>query len=285
MSSNEAKSDTNTDHFDEHETVVDHSGPSSVSSSVPTTTTTTTTPRDWISRSEKLLHFFGSHKAAGTLRDHQFIAKTFNRCAELFRRDGEILTITNCGQQELCDSYPIHMILHKSYVDHIESIPNGITNGMETVDGGDAVNSDLADIGVSGKSGSFHSDQRGDNLPYSPPLVAHPTNSNSSYSANDDDQMNECQDGVSRLLSIIERARFARVHRRFVVPVIFLPNHSCIARSSTLSTTGELLLNKATSVVSEALLSHRVRVHFETSLVFMYRLTVILFLSHFVILE
>eukprot|EP01084_Bolivina_argentea_P063268 115568_1 len=138
---------------------------------------------EWTARCEALLHFFGSHKAAGTLRDNEFLDQSFNYCSQLFARDGEIITIDNHGKQELCDSYPIKIILQKSFLHHIDT---------------------------------------------------NPTN----------------YDDLCRLL---ERARYARVHRRFVVPVIFLPNHACIARSSTLSTTGELLLNKATSVVSEAL--------------------------------
>eukprot|EP01084_Bolivina_argentea_P302423 522000_1 len=146
---------------------------------------------NWTSRCEELLYFFGSHKAAGLLGKHKFLETSFNYCKQLFERDGDIVIIDNYGQQELCDSYPIQIILPKSFVEYIEN--------------NNDINNQHIDI--------------------------------------------NCNDFLCRL---IERARYARVHRRFVVPVIFV-NNACIARSSTLSTTGELLLNKATTVVSEAL--------------------------------
>lgn len=137
----------------------------------------------WTTRAEELLHFFGSHKAAGIFRDNAFLDKSLNFCSELFAKDGDIEIINNYGTKYLCGSYPIRLIVRKSFLHHIQ--------------------------------------QTDDNL-------------------------------LSRLL---ERARYARVHRRFVMPVIFLPNNTCIARSSTLSTTGEILLNKASNVVSDVLLS------------------------------
>ncbi len=199
MSSDDAKSDPQMGDFLEHDVIDENGSPSSPRPS-------TKLPADWTSLCEDLLYFFASHKAAGTLRAHPFLATSFALCADLFGRDGDIITIDNCGQQELCDSYPIKLILQKSYLDHIDSV--------HPIDAVDAMPLD----------------------------VDHESN----------DHGHSPSDGLCRLL---ERARFARVHRRFVAPVIFLPNDQCIARSSTLSTAGELLLNKATSVVSDALLS------------------------------
>ena len=51
---------------------------------------------------------------------------------------------------------------------------------------------------------------------------------------------------------LIDDARFARVHRRFAAPVIFFPNGACIARSATLSTTGEVYLQKTVTAVRNA---------------------------------
>ena len=140
----------------------------SCASAAPCASTST----DWLCRCHDVLRFFASHKAAGTLRNSAFLDESLRLSLALFSKDGDFVTIDNHGSQELCDSYPMRLILSAS------------------------------------------------------------------------------QSSVS---SLLERARFARVHRRFVAPVIFLAHNVCIARSSTLSSNKELLLHKATSVGAWAL--------------------------------
>eukprot|EP00485_Elphidium_margaritaceum_P016123 CAMPEP_0202730636 /NCGR_PEP_ID=MMETSP1385-20130828/186739_1 /ASSEMBLY_ACC=CAM_ASM_000861 /TAXON_ID=933848 /ORGANISM="Elphidium margaritaceum" /LENGTH=1041 /DNA_ID=CAMNT_0049396913 /DNA_START=30 /DNA_END=3155 /DNA_ORIENTATION=- len=161
---------------------------------------------DWITRCEQVLHFFASYKAAGTLRDDTFLDECMQHCLDLFKRDGDIVVIENYGTQELCDSYPIKLVLYKSFLERMQHKHRHRHRSRHT---------------------------------------------QSSSAANNTSYNNT--DAYEYLCNLLETARFARVHRRFIAPVIFLPNHACIARSSTLSTTGELLLNKASSVVSDAL--------------------------------
>eukprot|EP01083_Nonionella_stella_P191329 708272_1 len=139
---------------------------------------------DWKTHCKEVLHFMSAHKSAGTLRTDTFLFQSFELCKTLFERDDDVVVIDNHGDNELCDSYPVKIIIQKSFFQHVSAHNNKDLNHL------------------------------------------------------------------------FARARYARARCRFAIPVIFLPNNSCIARSATLSSSNELLLNKSTTAVYDTFVSN-----------------------------
>eukprot|EP01084_Bolivina_argentea_P115862 205961_1 len=135
---------------------------------------------EWTNHSKQVLHFLASHKASGTKRNDKLLLKSFENSKMLFEKDIPVDIIDNYGDKELCNSYPIKIIIQRSFNQHI-------------------------------------------------------SNKN---------------DNINNLTKLFDNARFGRVRCRFVVPVIFLANNLCIARSGTLSCTKELWLNKSIFTLS-----------------------------------